>query len=109
MGEGEALAALVVNKLRGGLKVCAVKAPGFGENRKGNLQDLAILTGGQVISEDVGLKLEQVTMDMLGSAKKVTISKDDTIVLDGLGTKEDIDERCDMIKASMESTTSEYE
>mmetsp|Transcript_7222 Transcript_7222/g.10109 ORF Transcript_7222/g.10109 Transcript_7222/m.10109 type:complete len:578 (-) Transcript_7222:171-1904(-) len=107
--EGEALATLVVNKLRGGLKVCAVKAPGFGDNRKANLQDLAILTGGQVISEDVGLKLENVTMDMLGSAKKVTVSKDDTIVLDGAGEKADIEERVELLQASIASTTSEYE
>jgi chaperonin GroEL len=107
--EGEALATLVVNKLRGGLKVCAVKAPGFGDNRKANLQDLAILTGGQVISTDVGLKLENVDMTMLGQAKKVTISKDDTIVLDGAGSKEDLDERIDLLKSSIETTTSEYE
>lgn len=107
--EGEALATLVVNKLRGGLKVCAVKAPGFGDNRKANLQDLAILTGGQVISTDVGLKLENVDMTMLGQAKKVTVSKDDTIVLDGAGSKEDLDERIDLLKSSIETTTSEYE
>lgn len=107
--EGEALATLVVNKLRSSLKVCAVKAPGFGDNRKANLQDLAILTGGQVISEDVGLKLENVDMTMLGTAKKVTVSKDDTIVLDGAGSKEALDERVELLQASIEATTSEYE
>lgn len=107
--EGEALATLVVNKLRGGLKVCAVKAPGFGDNRKANLQDLAILTGGQVISNDVGLKLENVEPHMLGTAKKVTVSKDDTIVLDGAGTAEEIAERVELLEASIESTSSEYE
>merc|ERR1719163_230490 len=90
--ESEALATLVVNKLRGGLKVAAVKAPGFGDNRKANLQDLAILTGGQVISEDVGLKLENVTYDMLGTAKRVSISKDETVVLDGTGSGDAINE-----------------
>merc|ERR1712164_53733 len=94
--EGEALATLVVNKLRGGLKVCAVKAPGFGDNRKANMQDLAILTGGQVISEDVGLKLENVSMDMLGTAKTATVSKDDTIVLGGAGSQEALTERCEL-------------
>lgn len=107
--EGEALATLVVNKLRGGLKVCAVKAPGFGDNRKANLQDLAILTGGQVISTDVGLKLENVDLSMLGEAKKITVSKDDTIVLDGAGSKADIDERIELLHASIESTVSDYE
>jgi len=107
--EGEALAALVVNKLRGGLKVCAVKAPGFGDNRKANLQDLAILTGGQVISEDVGLKLENVTLDMLGSARKVTISKEDCIVLDGSGSKDAIHERISLLEDTIESTKSDYE
>jgi len=107
--EGEALATLVVNKLRGGLKVCAVKAPGFGDNRKSNLQDIAVLTGGQVISEDVGLKLENVDLSMLGSAKKITVSKDDTIVLDGAGTKEEIDERVELLQSSISMTTSEYE
>ena len=107
--EGEALAALVVNKLRGGLKVCAVKAPGFGDNRKANLQDLAILTGGAVISEDIGLKLENVTMEHLGQAKKITISKDDTIILDGSGSKESITERVELLQESIDATTSEYE
>jgi len=107
--EGEALATLVVNKLRGGLKICAVKALGFGDNRKSNLQDIAVLTGGTVISNEVGLKLEDVTMDMLGTAKKVTVSKDDTIVLDGAGSKEDLEERIELIQSSIETTTSEYE
>merc|ERR1712046_475966 len=107
--EGEALAALGVNKLRGGLKVVAVKAPGFGDNRKAILQDLAILTGGQVISEDVGLKLENVTMDMLGNAKDVTISKDDTIVLGGSGSTEALQERCELLEETIANTTSEYE
>merc|ERR1719395_156305 len=86
--DGEALATLVVNKLRGGIKVCAVKAPGFGDNRKANLQDIAVLTGAQVISEDVGMKLENVDASHLGTAKRITISKDDTVVLDGAGEKE---------------------
>jgi len=107
--EGDALATLVVNKLRGGMKVCAAKAPGFGDNRKANMQDLAILTGGQVISEDVGLKLENVTMDMLGSAKKVTVTKDDTIILGGSGSKDAISERTALLKDSIEQTTSDYE
>merc|ERR1711968_338649 len=107
--DGEALAALVVNKLRGGIKVCAVKAPGFGDNRKANLQDLAVLTGGQVISEDVGTKLENVTLDMLGQCEKITIDKNDTIVLNGNGTRDSIDERCDLIRDSIEATSSEYE
>jgi chaperonin GroEL len=107
--ESEALATLVVNKLRGGLKVCAVKAPGFGDNRKANLQDLAILTGGQVISEDVGLKLENVTYDMLGTAKRVTVTKDDTIVLDGAGSSENIEDRCDLLRETIEATSSDYE
>ena len=100
--EGEALATLVVNKLRGGVKVCACKAPGFGDNRKANMQDLAILTGGQVISEDVGLKLESVTLDMLGQAKKVSITKDDTIVLGGAGAKDQVDERVSLLKESID-------
>merc|ERR1719231_1202971 len=107
--ESEALATLVVNKLRAGIKVCAVKAPGFGDNRKATLQDIAILTGAQVISEDVGLKLDSVTEDMLGTAKKVTISKDDTIILDGAGDKDAIEERCELIRESIGSTASEYE
>merc|ERR1719421_1912531 len=107
--ESEALATLVVNKLRGGVKVCAVKAPGFGDNRKANLQDIAVLVGGQVISEDVGLKLENVDASHLGTAKRITISKDDTVVLDGAGEKEDIEERCDLIRSSIDGTSSDYE
>ena len=93
--EGEALATLVVNKLRGGLKIAAVKAPGFGDRRKAMLQDIAILTGGQVISEDLGIKLENVTLDMLGTAKRVTITKDDTTIVDGAGDKAEIEGRVD--------------
>jgi chaperonin GroEL len=107
--EGEALATLVVNKLRGGLKVAAVKAPGFGDRRKAMLEDIAILTGGQVISEDLGIKLENVTVDMLGKAKKVLINKDDTTVIDGAGKKKEIEGRCNQIRAQIEETTSEYD
>jgi len=107
--EGEALATLVVNKLRGGLKVAAVKAPGFGDRRKAMLEDMAILTGGQVISEDLGIKLENVTLDMLGSAKKVAISKDETTVVDGAGKKQEIEARCNQIKAQIEETSSDYD
>jgi len=107
--EGEALATLVVNKLRGGLKIAAVKAPGFGDRRKAMLEDMAILTGGQVISEDLGIKLENVTLDQLGTAKKVTITKDDTTVVDGAGAKADIDARCNQIKAQIEETSSDYD
>jgi chaperonin GroEL len=107
--EGEALAALVVNKLRGGLKVAAVKAPGFGDRRKAMLEDVAILTGGQVISEDVGLKLENVTIDMLGTAKKISITKEDTVIVDGAGNKADIQTRCAQIRAQMQETTSDYD
>ena len=107
--EGEALATLVVNKLRGGLRVAAVKAPGFGDRRKAMLEDLAILTGGQVISEDLGIKLENVTLDMLGKAKKVTITKDDTTVVDGAGEKEGIEGRIAQIKRQIEDTTSDYD
>lgn len=107
--EGDALAALIVNKLKGGLKACAVKAPGFGDNRKATLQDIAVLTGGQVISDDIGIKLEGMDISMLGQAKKITISKDDTVVLNGLGTKEMVEERCELLKASIEGTSSEYE
>jgi len=99
----------VVNKLRGGIKVAAVKAPGFGDNRKANLQDIAILTGAQVISEDVGIKLEDVTPDMLGTCKTVSISKDDTLMLDGAGSADAIEERCELIRESIEHTSSEYE
>ncbi len=107
--EGEALATLVVNKLRGGLKVSAVKAPGFGDRRKSMLEDIAILTNGQVISEDLGIKLESVTLDMLGRAKRVTIDKDNTTVVDGAGKKKDIEARCAQIKAQVEETTSDYD
>ena len=107
--EGEALATLVVNKLRGGLKIAAVKAPGFGDRRKAMLQDLAILTGGQVISEDLGMKLESVTMDMLGSAKKVSITKDETTVVDGAGEKGEIEARVAQIRNQIEETTSDYD
>ena len=107
--EGEALATLVVNKLRGGLRVAAVKAPGFGDRRKAMLEDLAILTGGQVISEDLGIKLETVTLDMLGKAKKVTITKDDTTIVEGAGEKEGIEARVSQIKRQIEDTTSDYD
>jgi len=107
--EGEALATLVVNKLRGGLKIAAVKAPGFGDRRKAMLQDIAVLTGGQLISEDLGMKLENVTMDMLGTAKKVNITKDETTVIDGSGAKAEIEARVSQIKAQIEETTSDYD
>ncbi|MER2520569.1 MAG: chaperonin GroEL [Bdellovibrionales bacterium] len=107
--EGEALATLVVNKLRGGLKVAAVKAPGFGDRRKAMLEDMAILTGGQVISEDLGIKLENVTLDMLGTTKKVRIDKDNTTIIDGAGKKKDIEARCAQIRQQIEETTSDYD
>ncbi len=107
--EGEALATLVVNKLRGGLKIAAVKAPGFGDRRKAMLQDIAILTGGQVISEDLGMKLENVTIDMLGSAKKVSINKDNTTIVDGAGEKSEIEARVSQIRQQIEETTSDYD
>ncbi|MHA7969924.1 chaperonin GroEL [Rhizobium terricola] len=107
--EGEALATLVVNKLRGGLKIAAVKAPGFGDRRKAMLEDIAILTGGTVISEDLGIKLETVTLDMLGRAKKVSISKENTTIVDGAGQKSDIEGRVAQIKAQIEETTSDYD
>jgi chaperonin GroEL len=107
--EGEALATLVVNKLRGGLRVAAVKAPGFGDRRKAMLEDIAILTGGQVISEDLGIKLESVTLDMLGKAKKVSITKDDTTIVDGSGEREGIEGRISQIKRQIEDTTSDYD
>jgi chaperonin GroEL len=107
--EGEALATLVVNKLRGGLKVAAVKAPGFGDRRKAMLEDIATLTAGQVISEDLGIKLENVTIDMLGRAKRVRIDKDTTTVIDGAGEKKDIEARILQIKAQIEETTSDYD
>ncbi|MBS1167577.1 MAG: groL7 [Proteobacteria bacterium] len=107
--EGEALATLVVNKLRGGLKIAAVKAPGFGDRRKAMLEDIAILTGGQVISEDLGIKLENVTLAMLGHAKRVSISKENTTIVDGAGAKTDIEARVAQIKAQIEETTSDYD
>jgi len=107
--EGEALATLVVNKLRGGLKIAAVKAPGFGDRRKAMLEDIAVLTSGQVISEDVGIKLENVTIDMLGRAKKVTIAKETTTIVDGSGSKAEINARVAQIKAQIEETTSDYD
>ena len=107
--ESEALATLIVNKLRGGVKICAVKAPGFGDNRKSNLQDIAILTGGVVVSEDLGYKLEAVDVTMLGTAKKITISKDDTIILDGAGEKASIEERCEQLREAISETTSDYD
>ena len=107
--EGEALATLVVNKLRGGLKIAAVKAPGFGDRRKAMLQDIAILTGGQVISEDLGMKLESVTMDMLGTAKKVQITKDETTIVDGAGAKAEIEARVTQIRSQIEETSSDYD
>ena len=107
--EGETLATLVVNKLRGGLKVAAVKAPGFGDRRKSMLEDLAVVTGGQVISEDLGIKLENVTLDMLGRAKKVRIEKENTTIIDGAGKKEDIEARCTQLRAQIEETTSDYD
>ncbi|KAG9447722.1 hypothetical protein H6P81_013850 [Aristolochia fimbriata] len=107
--ESDALATLIVNKLRAGIKVCAIKAPGFGENRKANLQDLATLTGGVLITEDLGMNLEKVEFDMLGNCKKVTVSKDDTVILDGAGDKKVIEERCDQLRAGIASCTSDYD
>src|SRR3712207_4737057 len=107
--EGEALATLVVNKLRGGLKIAAVKAPGFGDRRKAMLEDIAILTAGQTISEDLGIKLENVTLDMLGRAKRVRIEKENTTIIDGAGKKPDIEARVGQIKAQIEETTSDYD
>ncbi|XP_052171211.1 chaperonin CPN60-2, mitochondrial-like [Diospyros lotus] len=107
--ESEALAALILNKLRAGIKVCAIKAPGFGDTRKANLQDLAILTGGQVITDELGLDLEKVGLEMLGTCKKVSISKDDTVVLDGAGDKKAIEERCEQLRTSIELSTSDYD
>jgi chaperonin GroEL len=107
--EGEALATLVVNKLRGGLKIAAVKAPGFGDRRKAMLEDIAILTGGQVISEDLGIKLENVTLDMLGKARRVRVEKEHTTVIDGAGAKKDIAGRCSQIKQQIDDTTSDYD
>ncbi len=107
--ESEALATLVVNKLRAGIKICAVKTPGFGDNRKATMQDIAVLTGGTVVSEDIGIKLENVTEEHLGSAKQVKISKDDTIMLDGKGARAAIEERCELLRDSMARTKSDYE
>merc|ERR550537_2107105 len=107
--DGEALATLVVNKLRGGVNVAAVKAPGFGDNRKATLQDLAVITGGQVISEDIGLTLEAVTEEQLGTCAKIKISKDDTIILNGAGDKNAVTERCEVIREAMDNSTSDYE
>src|ERR671914_88289 len=107
--EGEALATLVVNKLRGGLKVAAVKAPGFGDRRKAMLEDIAILTGGQAVSEDLGIKLENVTLDMLGRAKRVRVEKENTTIVSGTGKKADIKARVEQIKAQIEETTSDYD
>ena len=107
--EGEALATLVVNRIRGGLKVCAVKAPGFGDRRKAMLQDMAILTGGQVISDELGMKIENVTLDMLGTAKRVEITKDDTTIIDGAGDKEAIAGRTAQIRQEISQTTSDYD
>ncbi|MGD5476699.1 chaperonin GroEL, partial [Xanthomonas citri pv. citri] len=107
--EGEALATLVVNRLRGGLKVAAVKAPGFGDRRKAMLEDLAILTGGQLISEDLGMKLENVTVKMLGRAGKVVIDKENTTIVQGAGKKPEIEARVGQIKAQIEETTSDYD
>ncbi|MCD7469612.1 Mitochondrial chaperonin 60 [Datura stramonium] len=107
--DSEALATLILNKLRAGIKVCAIKAPGFGENRKANLQDLAILTGGQVVTEELGLNIENVEFEMLGTCKKVAISKDDTVILDGAGEKKSIEERCEQIRSAIELSTSDYD
>ncbi|XP_044487168.1 chaperonin CPN60-2, mitochondrial [Mangifera indica] len=107
--ESDALATLILNKLRAGIKVCAIKAPGFGENRKANMQDLATLTGGELITEELGMDLEKVNLDMLGTCKKVTISKDDTVILDGAGDKKVIEERCEQIRSAIELSTSDYD
>ena len=107
--EGEALATLVVNRIRGGLKVCAVKAPGFGDRRKEMLKDMAVLTGGQVISEELGMKIENVTLDMLGTAKRIEVTKDDTTIIDGAGNKEDIKARTSQIRGEIEATKSDYD
>lgn len=107
--ESEALATLVVNKLRLGIKVCAVKAPGFGDRRKANMEDIAIMTGAQLVSSDLDMKIEDMTLDHLGSAKKITITKDDTIILDGSGSKKDVEDRCEMLRDSVDSATSEYD
>nr|ABX76300.1 heat shock protein 60 [Ageratina adenophora] len=107
--ESEALATLILNKLRAGIKVCSIKAPGFGENRKSNLQDLATLTGGEVITDELGMNLEKMSPEMLGTCKRVTISKDDTVILDGAGDKKAIEERCEQLRSSIELSTSDYD
>ncbi len=107
--EGEALAALVINRLQGVLKVCAVKAPGFGDRRKAMLQDISILTGGEVITEDLGIKLENIELSQLGQAKKIVVDKDNTTIIEGAGKKKDIQSRCDQIRAQIEKTTSDYD
>jgi chaperonin GroEL len=107
--ESEALATLVVNKIRGGLKVAAVKSPGFGDNRKYTMQDIAVATGAQFISEEIGVELDKADVAVLGQAKKVIITKDDTIIMGGAGTKKDVQERVDIIKETMVQTTSEYD
>jgi chaperonin GroEL len=107
--EGEALATLVVNRLRGGLKVAAVKAPGFGDRRKAMMEDIAILTNGSLISEEIGIKLDSVTLDMLGSAKRVEITKEETTIIDGMGAKEEIEARCNQIRAQADETSSDYD
>lgn len=107
--ESEALATLVVNKLRLGIKVCAVKAPGFGDRRKANLEDISIMTGAQLVSSDLGMKLEDMTVEQLGTAKKITITKDDTIILDGGGDKTAVEDRCEMLRDNVENATSEYD
>merc|ERR1712176_1539362 len=107
--ESEALATLVVNKLRAGIKVCAVKAPGFGDNRKATMQDLALLTGGTVVSEEMGMKLEEVTPEQLGRCKKIEVDENNTVILGGSGDTEGLKERCDLIKHSIETTKSDYE
>lgn len=107
--ESEALATLVVNKLRGGLKICAVKSPGFGDNRKNTMQDIAVATGAQFIADDVGLKLDEADLSVLGSAKQVIITKDDTIIMGGAGTKEDLDERVELIISQIEKCSSDYD
>ncbi|KAJ6803462.1 chaperonin CPN60-2, mitochondrial [Iris pallida] len=107
--ESDALATLILNKLRAGIKVCAIKAPGFGENRKSSLQDLAVLTGGELITEELGMNLEKAELEMLGTCKKVTISKDDTVILDGAGDKKSIEERCDQLRSAIDASTSDYD
>ena len=107
--EGEALAALVINRLQGVLKVCAVKAPGFGDRRKAMLGDIAVLTGGKVITEDLGIKLERIELSQLGQAKKIVVDKDNTTIIEGAGKKKDIKARCDQIRSQIEKTTSDYD